>query len=47
MYAKYFGLTEVPFKILPDPRYLWYSSQHKEAKAKIEYHLSQKDARFT
>ena len=43
MYAKYFGLTEVPFKILPDPRYLWYSNQHKEAKAKIEYHLSQKD----
>ena len=43
MYAKYFGLTEIPFKILPDPRYLWYSNQHKEAKAKIEYHLSQKD----
>jgi general secretion pathway protein A len=43
MYANYFGLTEIPFKILPDPRYLWYSNQHKEAKAKIEYHLSQKD----
>jgi general secretion pathway protein A len=43
MYAKYFGLSEVPFKIIPDPRFLWYSEQHKEAKAKIEYHISQKD----
>jgi general secretion pathway protein A len=43
MYTDYFGLTETPFKIIPDPRFLWYSDQHKEAKAKIEYHLSQKD----
>ena len=43
MYVKYFGLSELPFKITPDPRFLWYSDQHKEAKAKIEYHLSQKD----
>ena len=43
MYTKYFGLTEIPFKITPDARFLWYSDQHKEAKAKIEYHLSQKD----
>ncbi len=43
MYAKYFNLSETPFKILPDPRYLWYSSQHKEAKAKIEFHIAQKD----
>jgi len=43
MYAKYFGLSETPFKIIPDPRFLWYSDQHKEAKAKIEYHISQKD----
>ena len=26
-----------PFIILPDPRFLWYANQHKEAKAKIEY----------
>ena len=43
MYTEYFGLLETPFKITPDPRFLWYSDQHKEAKAKIEYHLSQKD----
>lgn len=43
MYAEYFGIKEIPFKITPDPRFLWYSEQHKEAKAKIEYHISQKD----
>jgi len=43
MYTDYFGLIETPFKIIPDPRFLWYSDQHKEAKAKIEYHLLQKD----
>ena len=43
MYAQYFGLSETPFKITPDPRFLWYSQQHKEAKAKIEFHLAQKD----
>ncbi len=43
MYAKHFGLSEIPFKIIPDPRFLWYSDQHKEAKAKIQFHLSQKD----
>ena len=43
MYAKYFGLSEMPFKIIPDPRFLWYSDQHKEAKAKIEFHIKQKD----
>jgi general secretion pathway protein A len=43
MYAQYFGLTETPFKITPDPRFLWYSDQHQEAKAKIEFHLTQKE----
>lgn len=43
MYEKYFGLTETPFKITPDPRFLWYSDQHKEAKSKIEFHILQKD----
>lgn len=43
MYAKYFGLSEIPFKIVPDPRFLWYSDQHKEAKARIQFHIAQKD----
>jgi len=41
MYSKHFGLKENPFRILPDPRFLWYSEQHLEAKEKILYHLNQ------
>ena len=41
MYAKYFGLAELPFRITPDPRFLWYSPQHQEAKQKILYHVMQ------
>jgi general secretion pathway protein A len=41
MYAAYFGLTELPFRITPDPRFLWYSEQHQTAKEKILYHLTQ------
>jgi general secretion pathway protein A len=41
MYETYFGLAEVPFRVTPDPRFLWYSDQHQEAKQKIAYHVSQ------
>src|SRR3712207_1566591 len=34
---EYFGLNEQPFRIGPDPRYLFYSAQVKEAIAKCEY----------
>jgi len=39
MYAEFFGLTEMPFRITPSPRFLWYSPQHKDAKAKIIHHI--------
>src|SRR5512144_2211578 len=35
--VEYFGLNEQPFRIGPDPRYLFCSSQVKEAIAKCEY----------
>lgn len=41
MYSTYFGLAETPFRVTPDPRFLWYSEQHQEAKQKIMYHISQ------
>lgn len=41
MYAKHFGLAELPFRITPDPRFLWYSDQHQTAKEKILYHITQ------
>lgn len=41
MYLKYFGLTERPFSIAPDPHYLYMSARHKEAMAHLTYGLSQ------
>ena len=41
MYEKHFNLAELPFRITADPRYLWYSEQHLEAKEKIFYHVTQ------
>lgn len=35
MYLDYFGLTELPFSIAPDPRYLYMSERHKEALAHL------------
>src|SRR6195256_6801960 len=34
---KYFGLNEHPFMTSPDPRFLYFSSQVKEALAKYEF----------
>src|ERR1700724_601061 len=34
---KYFALNEHPFMTSPDPRYLYFSSQVKEALAKCEF----------
>src|SRR6266571_6707836 len=34
---KYFGLNEHPFSTSPDPRYLYFSSQVREALAKCEF----------
>lgn len=39
MYENYFGLAEIPYRVTPDPRFLWWSDQHKEAKEKIVYHI--------
>lgn len=37
MYLDYFGLTEAPFSIAPDPKYLYMSDKHKEALAHLIY----------
>ena len=31
MYLEFYGLTEPPFSITPDPRYLFLSRRHREA----------------
>jgi general secretion pathway protein A len=37
MYAKHFGLKELPFSIAPNPRYLFMSERHREALAHLLY----------
>lgn len=37
MYTAYFGLTENPFALTPDPRYLYLSARHREALAHLLY----------
>ncbi|MDB5819242.1 MAG: gspA, partial [Rhizobacter sp.] len=39
MYAPFFGLTQEPFSIAPDPRYLFMSEQHREALAHLLFGL--------
>lgn len=37
MYKHHFGLTELPFSIAPNPRYLYLTHQHQEALAHLIY----------
>jgi general secretion pathway protein A len=37
MYAAFFGLSQPPFSIAPDPRYLFMSERHREALAHLLY----------
>ncbi len=41
MYTKYFGLNEKPFRITPDPRYLFMSERHGEALAHLVYGVTE------
>jgi general secretion pathway protein A len=40
MYSKYFGFSDLPFTIAPDPRYLYLSAQHREALASLLYGIT-------
>ena len=37
MYLLYYNLTEKPFQINADPKFLWYGEKHKEAFAMLKY----------
>ncbi len=39
MYTKFYGLSDKPFNISPDPNYLYRSPNHKKALAHLEYGL--------
>lgn len=39
MYHDFFGLTELPFELTPNPKYLFLTKQHREALSTLEYGL--------
>ncbi len=43
MYNKFFGFKEKPFKLVPNPKYLFLSKSHEEALAHLSYAVSQGD----
>jgi general secretion pathway protein A len=42
MYEAFFGLKEKPFRISPDPRFLYLAPQHQEVLSKCQYMITQK-----
>ena len=43
MYNAYFGFREKPFKLVPNPEYLFLSKSHEEALGHLRYAISQGD----
>ena len=43
MYNAYFGFREKPFRLLPNPEYLFLSKSHEEALAHLNYAIAQGD----
>jgi len=43
MYENFFGFSEKPFKLVPNPAYLFLSKSHEEALAHLNYALAQGD----
>jgi len=42
MYLDFYGLREAPFNITPDPRYLYFSRQHREAFEHVLFGITQR-----
>lgn len=42
MYQEYYGLSEMPFNITPDPKFLFLSPTHREAILHLKYGVEQK-----
>src|SRR5216117_2763323 len=41
MYERFFGLADAPFRLTPDPRYLFLSPKHAEALAHLKLCLTE------
>jgi len=41
MYERFFGLEDAPFRLTPDPRYLFLSKKHEDALAHLKLGLTE------
>lgn len=39
MYQRFYGLRELPFELTPNPKYLFFTRQHREALSNLQYGL--------
>ena len=42
MYSAFFGFDREPFRVNPDPRFLYFSESHQEALATLIYAVQQR-----
>ena len=42
MYESFYGFTEPPFSLTPDPRFLWPSETHEEGFATLYYGITRR-----
>ncbi|WP_309382087.1 ExeA family protein [Cerasicoccus frondis] len=42
MYQEFFGLSEMPFNVTPDPKFLYLSPTHQDALAHLRYGIQEK-----
>ncbi|MEW6730716.1 MAG: AAA family ATPase [Acidobacteriota bacterium] len=42
MYQEFYGLTENPFSLTPDPKYLFFTPRHQEALAQLFYGITER-----
>lgn len=43
MYESYYGFSEKPFQVAPNPKYLYFSSKHQTALTHLEYGITEGD----
>src|SRR3954469_10485291 len=43
MYESFFGLNDKPFALTPNPRYVFYSQQYREAEGQLLYGINNRE----
>jgi type II secretory pathway predicted ATPase ExeA len=43
MYEQFYGLTDKPFSLTPNPRFVYYSQQYREAESQLLYGISNRE----